>query len=1092
MAKFTIKRCILILLSLQLLLSGLTACTGTGNSGDTTDGAGTTTLAEDTAITTAPETTKIDPASIEKIVIELKPTNPYLSFYTGDKAGKSSFATLDGVECLKIEQDGSGFKPYCTMPRISPASGLTTDYKFVRVIYKTNDTGKQVMRIYNNASGNKGTLDTDTSRSGGEWIVSQAADLTDTGIVERFINGQHSTIGVESTNSNAVYYIREIVFFKTKLEAYAYYGDEEPIDTSKIACTFGLTGNAKAPQFDGAGIYSINNEDNTLDIFNAGKLLFGGLSRYVGKVSFTGYDRDYKYVRVLYSAQNPAGEDDIELRIVSDASGQSDIIPGIRNTNGEYRLSASTALQDELRDRFATGKHCSLAFVAIKNGGAYKVKALYFFLSKEAADRFEHSGDNIQVTISGNDIAQYKIVVPENADYTITAAARILAGKIEDLTGNKLPVVTDTAAVSAHEILVGHTNRTESKQYYASGGSMNPVSASYKLGNYEIKVTGSKLVFVSSLMAGYEFAGTLARDTYFSDNAIKTGSVALDSFGTLSGSVTNIANNNGIWASVKNVANPERFTDSFNSDGGYWMEESGQDNWTFSGGVIKSKSVANAVTYLHVFEKNISFEAKLKYTAAASNASMGILTRYVAANAYIKAGYDFANSVWYIEYREGDDFYIARVASQSATLTKDKWYTVKCVTDGNTVTLYVDGSPIVSATGIHHITPGKTGVYAQNAEVSADDVTVILLSGQGKVLRNVVHYVIPGDIYCEGGTVIELTNGTLKYVGPWSISYTSADGGKTWTKDSTQWTTVSGYPNILRLANGSLIQIFTENGKKVAKISTDEGKTWVTKGTICNATKSTGAFASQMNDHITQMSSGRIFWAQGFEGGTKLNGKYAVFCEIYYSDDNGNTWKHSVNTYDIPGNTAQELFGECKILETSDGKLRLYCSWNTYGCIVYSESSDGGLTWGSIQKMTDFVCARSSMQFVRDPYASNNTTYYMVWVYSSPVGSDTAFARSRLGLAKSTDGKNWIYLGDVWRWEAGYTSNGAHVNHLVNPFIMVTRDSIICGSGISERIGTASADSNSSAYKYHQAQRQHIYTIKKDTLVPYSSLPPVK
>ena len=149
----------------------------------------------------------------------------------------------------------------------------------------------------------------------------------------------------------------------------------------------------------------------------------------------------------------------------------------------------------------------------------------------------------------------------------------------------------------------------------------------------------------------------------------------------------------------------------------------------------------------------------------------------------------------------------------------------------------------------------------------------------------------------------------------------------------------------------------------------------------------------------------------------------------------------------------------------------MYNSWNRYPCIVYSESTDNGVTWGPIQKMPEFVCTTSSMQIVRDTYADNDTTYYMVWVNCDQ-------ARSRLSLAKSTDGKSWSYLGDFWRWECAYQNvGGLPVAHIVDPFVSVSRDKILAGSGIVEFIPETGPVTNG-----HGELRQHIFAIDRDTL----------
>ena len=150
----------------------------------------------------------------------------------------------------------------------------------------------------------------------------------------------------------------------------------------------------------------------------------------------------------------------------------------------------------------------------------------------------------------------------------------------------------------------------------------------------------------------------------------------------------------------------------------------------------------------------------------------------------------------------------------------------------------------------------------------------------------------------------------------------------------------------------------------------------------------------------------------------------------------------------------------------------MYNSWNDYPCIVYSESTDNGVTWGPLQKLSEFVCTRSSMQIVRDTYSDNDTAYYMVWV-------NCDIARSRLSLAKSEDGKNWTYIGDLWRWESPYRigASGLPLNHIVDPFVSVSRDKILVGAGIAEYVPENGPITNG-----HGELRQHIWSIDRDTL----------
>ena len=537
------------------------------------------------------------------------------------------------------------------------------------------------------------------------------------------------------------------------------------------------------------------------------------------------------------------------------------------------------------------------------------------------------------------------------------------------------------------------------------------------------------------------------------------------------------------WISAPNVDEPVHFTDDFDSDDGYFTEENGKDNFKIASGVLTASAKDPALTYVHVYERNAEVIAKMMYSGAGSNADFGLMQRYSSADAYVRAGYDVASACWYIESREGIDFALTRLAEASMVLTEGTWYDVSFTVNGTVATLSVNGSVVATApaASVSHVTPGRLAVYAEDVTLSVDDYDAALLSAEGTVIKNISHTKLPTDKYLEGGSAWEMKDGSLIYQHSNGTTYKSLDDGKSWTETDKWFATTNGYPNIIRLNNGDLLMIASKGGYKISQTSSDDGKTWVDGGNITlttfKGTDGKTAGAGNMNDKIFQSATtNRIFYGQNYEGSAKPDGRQ-VFCEFFYSDDNGATWtKSDTASWTIEGNEDQTYFGECKLLECADGTIRMYNSWNDYGCIVYSESTDGGKTFGPLQMMPEFICARSSMQFVLDTYAENDTTYYMVWVYSAPKSAGSPMNRSRLSLAKSTDGKEWEYLGDIWRWESNYTASGASINHIVDPFIKTTKDSIIIGTGLSEQM--ASGDD----FSYHQGQRQHIWSISKATL----------
>ena len=449
-------------------------------------------------------------------------------------------------------------------------------------------------------------------------------------------------------------------------------------------------------------------------------------------------------------------------------------------------------------------------------------------------------------------------------------------------------------------------------------------------------------------------------------------------------------------------------------------------------------------------------------------------------DAYIKAGYDKVRGEWYIDYREGADLYLVRAASKGADAAEGRKYRVMLLADGEDIALVVDGKWILSAR-VPHITPGKVGFYAKDCELFVNEMKVALLSGEGTILKNVEHTILPDDTYREGGTVVELTNGRLIYQHKNKATFASVDNGKTWVRTQNYFDG-SSYLQVLRLADGRLLQVITKTVDAercyVSRTSSNDGKTWQEGGVIAPVYHPDikGLGSGNMNDKLSQSATtGRIFYTINYYA-KDIDGKRYDFCEYFYSDDGGASWNRSKQaSHTLRGNEDNMYFGENKILECADGTLRMYCSWNNLGYIMYSESRDGGETWGRVQKLDGFISSRSSMQFVRDPYGPTPTTYYMLWLKDElHPGDYLTENRTQLCLAYSTDGKNWEYIGDIWRFECRYSKlpDGVAISHLVDPFIQVTEDYIICGSGISVELDDT----------YHNAQRQHIWSIARDTL----------
>jgi len=1013
----------------------------------------------------------------------------------GNVEGERKFVTLeDGTGCMQLiysPHSDASLSEYRIMFGFKDPKTVTEKHKYMRITYMTTDSVAATLSIYDNAAKYTKILDHNTAQNAGKWCRTEVVDLSANAFLKRYMDGKHNTIQFSSADENSVIYLRELALFTSREEAYSYYGETVPVDDGYTAMTFGNAGNYAILSGDNYGVNSVSHD--AVNITYAESTNMG--VHYMAKLKFksknTVPDTD-RFVRVLYSA-NIKGDGDVSMRIINDGASKSpeeniEIVKNVTDTNGAYVLSDTVELTQNMMERFAgTGTrqsnlHCSFVFTDDGTDSAYSIKSVYFFSTKEGADAFDLRTTYRTLTIGGTDISKYSIVVSDELSDASMNALLNMRTYINTVWGVNIPVVSDRSPESEYEILVGVSERELSKKPL-EGHDL--AGEAYR--RYAVSLIGNKLIITAANSFGVRSAVEAFMDGFLhrTESVIPT-ETNIDHTCKIVG----LSTYQGPKAPRElpdNVDVPEVFTEDFESDKGYFAEEANGSDWTYANGVYSADAEHRALSYIHVYETNVDLTVKLMYTKAGGDGDMGVMLRYVAEDAYLKAGYDFYRGEWYIEYREGNDFYPFRIASAKAELEKDKWYTVRFVADGKNATLSIDGKQLLTASDAIHVTPGRIAVFAEDAAVSFDDLSAVLLSGEGTIMKDVIHTRLFEDSTGNGASFFELSDGTVHaHVPQYKIGVASSDGGKTWYETDIAMGPKDGYANIHKLSDGSFIGIFkaTVNGKScmISRITTDEGKTWQDRGIICDGYyKGSEAVAGNMNDKITvSPTTGRIFYAQNYQApnGKPVDGR-TVFCEFYYSDDKGATWhKSETDSWEIEGNEETQFFGECKILECADGTLRMYCSWSDFGCIVYSESYDNGVTWGKLCRMEGYITPRSSMQFCHDPYGETDTTYYMIWIYNDIHPTNKTMPRKRLSLAKTTDGKNWVYLGDVWRWEAAYYhhASASDLNQIVNPTIGVCRDSLIIASGISEKLLP------DGSYNYHGLQAQHIWTIDRDGL----------
>lgn len=1050
-----------------------------------------------TTIVYTPSTNEPEPESkVEPVIMSFESSfefHKYCRFpvFSGETAGLEGlheFVTLpDGTTCIKLNYHvytgihNGGYANYRMMPAFISKGIVTTDHKFVRITYMTTDTMPFTITFINNANGKRTTLAANTSLSGGKFIRSNAVDVSEVGMMDRLADGNHCSINFNSTvEHNSEIYIKEIAFFGTETQAYEYYGDSaNPNDLVYDQYLFGQGADVTATREDPLWGISEDKED-TLEITYTEKSATYD-SHYVAFLKMRNgsqFNKDHRYFRILYSADHPEGAKPASVYLVDNKTGiRAQLSNNVVDTDGEFVLSDPVCITQEMANRFASVFN-ALYFTTEEIDAKYNIKALYFFNTLKEAEGFSVESSSSKVTINGNDISDYQIIVSEEAPPNVVKSAKDLSGAIKRISGIAVPVVTDAEPEGEYEILVGISNREKSYRTIPQLKELGDL-------HYRSYVDGKTLVITSHNGLAMDAAvNSVMNNAFYAGATSYPDEINIPSdFNALS-SATGFVRIN-YWDEVGQVRDPVVFREDFDSDNGFFNEDNGEGNWKYQSGSYKTTADGTASSYLHVYEKNVTYKATFTYTHAENDGSVGIMARVNSEHAFVKAGYDFKNSEWFIDTRDGRDFFVERAGAAKGSIASGTEYQLELYVVNELASLSVNGETVISNASLNHNSPGRLGVFSYNAAVSFNEVEITLLSGQGTVLPNVVHTKLPEDSYLEGGTVIERKDGSLSYISSYGFHYISLDNGISWQKaDAWADNGKIGYVNMIRLDDGRLMRINSITIDKelwvVAQFSEDDGITWTGNAKICEGYyNGSTAHAGNMNDKLfVSPATGRIFLCMTYEAAVPVEGRYN-FCRFYYSDDNGISWtKSETDSWEIGGNEAQEYFAECKVLECDDGTIRLYCSWNRYGNVMYSDSTDGGKTFGPLQRMTELNTPTSSMQFVRDSYAANDTTYYMLWVNAVPFAEGAQNPRSRLSLAKSTDGKNWTFVGDIWRWESTFSQAGPNINHVVNPFIYVTEDYIICGSGFSDHMKL----DGEKGPGVHMGQRQHIYSIRKDTL----------
>ena len=362
-----------------------------------------------------------------------------------------------------------------------------------------------------------------------------------------------------------------------------------------------------------------------------------------------------------------------------------------------------------------------------------------------------------------------------------------------------------------------------------------------------------------------------------------------------------------------------------------------------------------------------------------------------------------------------------KIAEVSGTLPVGKTvnWKIKTSRDAKTdlgfVELFIDGKKVISG----HTTCQNNANLGFASKGNVAYIENMKYRGNSKPVLGLLNNTGCGGQLTRGFMTDEGTYFAVEGSGSSTYLF-SNDGGKTFTTvpfDNHE--KIKLFDSFVRLDNGDLIAldhgiyhpVAIEGGKSYQQyvyISKDDGKSW----DFLSIVRPEKPTYTGMENRVYKTSTGRLINANADEYGLSgWTGEDYGTEAIYYSDDNGLTWK----TTDIV--RSQEIgmvLAESVALEMADGTVRMYFR-SSPGSINYIDSHDNGATFDfSYIGSTPFESNVNCFNITQDPMDKN--TLWAAWGYDwgNEGIPNSQWPRERYSVAVSYDGgETWEYVGTV-------------------------------------------------------------------------------
>jgi sialidase-1 len=293
---------------------------------------------------------------------------------------------------------------------------------------------------------------------------------------------------------------------------------------------------------------------------------------------------------------------------------------------------------------------------------------------------------------------------------------------------------------------------------------------------------------------------------------------------------------------------------------------------------------------------------------------------------------------------------------------------------------------------------------------------------------------VPGNMRNSEADAVVLRDGRIlfawtEFIGDGKSDWASArlsarissDQGKTWGERFTLQENIGKMnvmePDLLRLKSGKILFIFCRKNSEAdaapfVRISKDDAKSF--SEPVPLPITPSPSYTGFNHDRAIQLKSGRILMPLFFTTDYRVDPH--IRSRVYYSDDEGATWKPSETILDLPQSKAGAQ--EPGVIELRDGRVMLWVRTDL-GRIYRAFSRDKGKTFSELKPIAELDSPLSPQSIKRHPRTGDlvlvwNNSLKQRTPLSAAVSSDEGLTWRHVKVIDQVEGETYAYTSIEW------------------------------------------------------------------------------